>query len=52
MTSDKLYELLRQVWTRELSVDDAWEIIDLERERPDDYSKEYWLPISSTDDRQ
>ena len=45
MTEEKFIEILKDVWARELSVDEAWEIIDSDRERPDEYSKEYWLPL-------
>jgi hypothetical protein len=48
MTEEQLKELLRDVWNQELSADDAWEIIDREREAPDVYSKEYWLPIKNS----
>lgn len=45
MTEEQLRELLQAVWNHELSVDEAWKIIDDERELPDMYSKEWWLPI-------
>ena len=48
MTEEQLKELLRDVWHRELSAGDAWEIIDGEREAPSEYSKEYWLPIKNS----
>lgn len=47
MTEEELKELLRDIWNRELSADEAWEIIEGEREAPSEYSKEYWLPIKS-----
>lgn len=50
MTTDELFELLQKVWARELSVDEAWELIDQEREMPIT-SSEFWLPIKSTKDR-
>lgn len=48
MTEEQLKELLRDIWNRELSADEAWEIIDGEREAPSEYSKEYWLPINNS----
>ena len=50
MKTDELFELLQKVWARELSVDEAWELIDSEREMPPE-STDYWLPIKSTKDR-
>lgn len=45
MTEEQLQKLLHDIWDHKLSVDEAWKIIDDEREMPDYYSKEYWLPI-------
>ena len=45
MKTDELFELLQKVWARELSVDEAWELIDSEREMPPD-STDYWLPLN------
>ena len=44
-TEDQLQEILRKVWSHELSADEAWEFIDYTREAPDVHSKEYWIPI-------
>ena len=46
MTTEQLQKMLHAVWNREMSADEAWDLIDQDRERPDDYSKEYWLPLS------
>ena len=46
MTTNQLQEILKAVWNRDMSADEAWRVIDQDRERPDDYSKEYWLPLS------
>jgi hypothetical protein len=46
MTTEQLQKMLQAVWNREMSADEAWDLIDQDRERPDDYSKEYWLPLS------
>lgn len=47
MQAEELRELLKEVWRREISADDAWLKIDAERERPSEHSlpNEYWLPI-------
>ena len=45
MTSESLQELLIDVWCRVVSADEAWEIIDSNREAPSEHSNEYWLPI-------
>lgn len=47
MTEQQIIELLNAVWHHELSVNEAWRIIDYEREAPSEYSKEYWLPIKN-----
>ena len=44
MEAEELRELLRQVWRREVSADEAWEEIDGERKMPDGEGS-YWLPI-------
>lgn len=48
MTEEQLHKLLNDVWHREISADEAWEIIDGEREAPSEYSKEFWLPIKNS----
>jgi hypothetical protein len=51
MTTDELKDILRQVWYRELSADEAWDLIDNDRERPQEYSRDYWLPLTRPDSR-
>jgi hypothetical protein len=46
MTVDQLRDILSRVWDREISADEAFDEIDGERERPFDYSKEFWLPLT------
>ena len=48
MTVEQLQKLLNDLWHREISADEAWEMIDADREAPSEYSKEYWLPIKES----
>lgn len=45
MTVTKLKRILESVFDHELNVEDAWELIDEDREAPNEYSKEYWIPL-------
>jgi hypothetical protein len=45
MTEDQLKELLRSLWYREISADEAFDLLELEMESPNEDSKEYWIRI-------
>lgn len=45
MTTSEFKKILNQLWNREITVDDAWESIDLDRELHSDYVCDYWLPL-------
>ena len=47
MTEAEIKQLLLDVGDRRISVDEAWNVIDAEREMPNEYSKEFWLPIKA-----
>lgn len=45
MTVDKLKGILYGLFDHEIHPEEAWKLIDEDREASNEYSKEYWLPL-------
>lgn len=45
MTVTKLKKILDAVFDHEITPEEAWRLLDYDREAPNEYSKEYWLPL-------